>query len=201
MYRGGVDNNTTALNTIKQEVNNVKGSVVEMNNSINNIAETKGNRKAVEIVKSSFRNEKVDILSISGKGKLIGFRLDLWLEHNNTKKSFSITVDGITIKYELPKSLSTIDRSWVSKDYMYKTSSDFTLNAFDNSGKKIEISIHEGNPCCQLSGLAIPKSENSEMSYISDSPVSFKNSFKITYEQETGSETIQAKAVAIYILE
>lgn len=197
--QGGVDNNTTALNAIKQEVNSVKGSVVEMNNIVGNIKTQNELRKNIYIYNDIYANKKTDLLSVNGKGKLIGFSI---YNQDNTSFTLSVVSDGKSHDMLFPSVRSYYGEfKWVVFDYArYDKNMDLIVDGgfisplpseidsevIYKASVKVSIIDTEYNKTILENGFPDKIifniwDEPINNNIISTKPISFNNSLKISY--------------------
>ena len=188
-----MDNNTTALNTIKQEVNNVKGSVVETKKAVNNIQRIEGRGVGKAIGNNNTTVDKtLELYSISGKGKLIGFRFYFDADHNYGG-TLSITVDGIKHDIVLGSNFD-LSLSLVSREYTYGDGKGITI---DGVGSSVDYSGWYFNQVMELPTYA-PDETNYFLAY---NCIDFSSSLKISYTPNKSDHYKRLDLNVLYILE
>lgn len=188
-----MDNNTTALNTIKQEVNNVKGSVVETKKAVNNIQRIEGRGVGKSIGKSNTTVDKtLELYSISGKGKLIGFYFH-FDANNRYGGTLSITVDGIKRDIVLGSEYN-LTLALVSREYTY---GDMNGIEIDGVGVSVNYSGLYFNQVVELPTYA-PDETNYFLAY---NCIDFSSSLKISYTPKKSDHYKRLDLNVLYILE
>lgn len=196
-----MDSNNTVLNTIKQEVNSVKGSVVEMNNIIDEF-QIKGIRKAVELRNYITTTNNLNLLSLKGKGKLIGLYWEPTRNIASTQiKKLSITKDGAKYDIYLGRDLQSIKFVWLARHFVAARNNYYITTGLTSKDEIADLDIFQPDGFYLINGFPDTiGSSKIEECYLSDTGLSFDSSLQIDQEM-SGSNKVSVYFTAIYIIE